>query len=53
MAELPDFADLLVELLEANVRFLLVGGYAVRPGPRARCFQWEITRSRSLGAPIF
>jgi hypothetical protein len=30
MIELPtDFADLLVELLEAGVRFLLVGGYAV------------------------
>jgi len=30
MAELPpDFADLLVELLEAGARFLLVGGYAV------------------------
>jgi hypothetical protein len=30
MAELPtDFADLLLELLEAGVRFLLVGGYAV------------------------
>lgn len=30
MIELPtDFADLLVELLEAGVRYLLVGGYAV------------------------
>jgi hypothetical protein len=30
MVELPtDFADVLVELLEAGVRFLLVGGYAV------------------------
>jgi hypothetical protein len=30
MVELPtDFADLLVELLDAGVRFLLVGGYAV------------------------
>src|SRR5690606_17776790 len=30
MAELPsDFADLLIELLEAEVQFLLVGGYAV------------------------
>lgn len=30
MVEVPtDFADLLVELLEAGVRFLVVGGYAV------------------------
>lgn len=30
MAELPpDFADLLLELLDAEVQFLLVGGYAV------------------------
>lgn len=30
MVELPtDFADLLVELLDADVRFMLVGGYAV------------------------
>jgi hypothetical protein len=30
MPELPpDFGDLLIELLDADVRFLLVGGYAV------------------------
>ena len=30
LAKLPqDFADLLIELLEANAEFLLVGGWAV------------------------